>query len=118
MTNVADMVEYYYKTAGITPDVSTCMGLVIEEFFEWKDETEFEDCRTKLDGELKELADLIYVVYGYAQSRGWNLNEAVYRVHCNNLERQRQDDGTILRNEAGKIIKNPKAPKVNLEDLV
>jgi hypothetical protein len=49
---------------------------------------------------------------------GWDLNEAVTRVHENNMERMTQDDGTIKRREDGKIIKNPNTPKVQLGDLV
>jgi len=65
--------------------------------------------------ELKELSDLVYVIYGYAQSRGWDLNEAVFRVHSNNMNRMFQDDGTLKRNDAGKIIRNPNTPSVDLE---
>ena len=49
---------------------------------------------------------------------GWDLSEALHRVHENNLARVIQDDGTIKRREDGKIIKNPNAPKINLEDLL
>jgi len=57
------------------------------------------------------------VIYGYALARGWDLDEAVTRVHENNMARMKQDDGTIKRREDGKIIKNPNTPKVNLKDL-
>lgn len=122
--DIAGMVEHYYKTAGITPDPKTCAGLVNEEFDEWADEANpyfypadfVEGAYTALD-ELKELADLTYVIFGYAQSRGWSLNEAVSRVHANNLARMFQDDGTLKRNEAGKIVKNPNTPKCDLKDL-
>ena len=44
-----EMVKYYYKTAGITPNVFTASTLVLEEYDEWLDE----DSGT--EGELKEL---------------------------------------------------------------
>ena len=68
--------------------------------------------------ELKEMADLLYVLYGYAKVQGYNLDKAVKRVHENNMGRMYQPDGTIKRREDGKVIKNPDYPQVNLEDLV
>lgn len=116
MYEVAQMVEYYYKTAGIKPSPETCEELVQEEYNEWVDEVL--KGKRYLEAELKELSDLVYVIYGYALSRGWNLDEAVFRVHSNNLARQRQDDGSILRDTSGKIVKNPATKKVDLSDLV
>ena len=49
---------------------------------------------------------------------GYDLDEAVRRVHINNMGRMLQPDGTIKRREDGKIIKNPDYPKVKLDDLV
>jgi predicted HAD superfamily Cof-like phosphohydrolase len=68
--------------------------------------------------DLKELADLVYVIYGYALAAGYNLDEAVERVHDNNLGRCVQPDGTVKRREDGKIIKNPDYPAVYLKDLI
>ncbi len=107
-----DMVKYYYKTAGIKPDVTTTEYLVHEEYDEWLEE----DSGT--EGELKELADLVYVIYGYALAMGYDLDEALCRIHSNNIGRMTQPDGTIKRREDGKIIKNPDYPKVDLSDLV
>ena len=67
---------------------------------------------------LKELADLVYVCYGYASTFGWNLDEALARVHQNNLGRCIQPDGSIQRRADGKILKNPNYPKVELHDLL
>jgi len=109
----ADMVKEYYNKAGITPDPHTCGALVREEHEEWEFEF-FEDDQL----ELKELADKVYTEFGYAQSRGWDLMEALRRLHRNNMERMYQDDGTIKRRQDGKIVKNPNTPKVFLDDLV
>lgn len=67
---------------------------------------------------LKELADVLYVTYGWAVTRGWDLNEAFRRVHENNMGRMVQDDGTIQYREDGKVMKNKNYPKVDLKDLV
>jgi len=49
---------------------------------------------------------------------GYDLDEAVRRVHENNVGRCVQPDGSVKRREDGKIIKNKDYPKVNLTDLV
>ena len=36
---------------------------------------------------LKELADLVYVTYGYAATYGWDLDEAFRRVHASNMSK-------------------------------
>ena len=108
----AAMVDQFYKTAGFDPDPVTSGTLIGEEYEEWLVEPQ------RSVGELKELADLVYVIYGYAQSLGYDLDEALYRVHSNNLGRMYQPDGTIKRREDGKVIKNPDYPKVDLRDLI
>jgi predicted HAD superfamily Cof-like phosphohydrolase len=67
---------------------------------------------------LKELSDLVYVVFGLANAKGWDLMEAVRRVHANNMGRCMQPDGSVKRREDGKIIKNKDYPAVDLSDLV
>ena len=124
--DIAGMVKHYYETAEIVPKPEMAEGLVYEEYEEWSFEVNLKSAEVRKHffqdyssaDELKELSDLVYVIYGYAQSRGWDLNESVFRVHSNNMERMFQDDGTLKRNEAGKIIRNPNTPKVSLEDLV
>jgi len=110
--SVMDMVKEFSKVLDQKPDPDLYSCLIIEEFEEWSLEvdTEVED--------LKELADLVYVCYGYANARGYDLDEALRRVHANNLGRCIQPDGSILRREDGKIIKNKDYPKVELGDLV
>ena len=124
--DIAGMVKHYYETAEIVPDFVMARGLIHEEYDEWAFEVNLKSAEYRKHyyqdyspaNELKELSDLVYVIYGYAQSRGWDINEAVFRVHSNNMNRMFQDDGTMKRNEAGKIIRNPNTPKVSLEDLV
>jgi len=106
-----EMVKEYAKVSGQKPSVGLYTQLIFEEFREWEEEN-------FPVAELKELADLLYVIYGYANAHGWNVEEALKRVHENNMGRMRQPDGTIKRREDGKIIKNPDYPKVTLEDLI
>ena len=106
-----EMVEEYAKTSGQKPDAGLYAELITEEFEEWV--REFSPVP-----ELKELADLLYVIYGYANARGWDVEEALRRVHKNNMGRMYQPDGTIKRRADGKIEKNKDYPKVDLSDLV
>ena len=107
-----DMVKEFSRVLGQKPSANLYVRLIEEEFDEWLD--------TDVWGEedLKELADLVYVIYGYANACGFDLDEAIRRVHTNNLGRCVQPDGSILRREDGKIIKNKDYPKVELDDLV
>jgi hypothetical protein len=108
----SSMVREFSHKLGQKPDPSLYQRLICEEYEEWCKE----DAHTEKD--LKELADLVYVIYGYAQAVGYDLDEAVKRVHENNLGRCIQPDGTIKRREDGKVIKNPNFPAVYLEDLI
>lgn len=106
-----EMVREYQVTSGQAPNPSLYVDLIYEEFDEWDEEVVPEL-------ELKEMADLVYVLYGYAEAMGYNLDEALIRVHENNMARMYQPDGTIHRREDGKIIKNDSVPKVRLGDCV
>ena len=65
---------------------------------------------------LKELADLVYVAFQAAAAFGWDLNEALDRVHKSNLSKL--VDGKPLRREDGKVLKGPNYKAPTLIDLV
>jgi hypothetical protein len=92
-----DMVAEFCKTTGQEPTPSLYVKLVGEELDEWAKEG-----MIKSEQDLKELADLVYVLYGYES----------------NLGRVRQDDGTVVFREDGKVLKNKDFPKVDLSDLL
>ena len=69
-----------------------------------------EDC-------LKELADLVYVCYQYAANMGWDLDEAMHRVHESNMSKLDEYGKPVLRAD-GKVLKGPNYKPPNLEDLV
>ena len=66
---------------------------------------------------LKELADLVYVCYQFAMNMGWDLDEALYRVHASNLSKL-GEDGKPVRREDGKVLKGPNYEPPTLTDLV
>lgn len=105
------LVNEFANVSGQKPSKALYAKLITEEYNEWLVEGD-------PVSEIKELADLVYVIFGYANACDWNLDEAIRRVHANNMGRMYQEDGTILRREDGKIVKNPSYPKVNLSDLV
>ena len=85
-------------------------SLVLEEF------NEFTDAHSK-ENLLKELADLVYVVYGYAATYGLNLDEAFRRVHESNMSKL-DDNGEPVRRADGKVLKGPNYKEADLGDLV
>ena len=113
MTPMSMVKEFSKKTEQV-PQPYLYAGLIAEEADEWRSEYQ----RDTGVEQLKELADLVYVIYGFANAKGWDLDEAVRRVHINNLGRCIQPDGSVKRRADGKIMKNPDYPKVDLTDLV
>ncbi len=65
---------------------------------------------------LKELADLVYVAFQYAENMEWDLIEAYRRVHQSNMSKLGEDMKPIRR-EDGKILKGPNYAPPNLDDL-
>lgn len=113
-TDPMEMVKEFAHTLDQEPNPSLYDKLIQEEYSEWEDAA----CYGSKMSELKELADLVYVIFGYANARNWDLGLALYRIHKNNLGRCIQPDGSIKRRGDGKIIKNKGYPKPYLEDLV
>ena len=93
--------------------------LIVEEFKEFLDaENQLIMGLTVNAAEcLKELADLVYVCYQYAANLGWDLDEALDRVHQSNLSKL-DDNGNPIYREDGKVLKGPNYQPPNLNDLV
>ena len=94
-------------------------NLIVEEFKEFLEADGFlfrhgsnvqEEC-------LKELADLVYVCYQYAENMNWNLDEALNRVHYSNMSKLGEDGKPIYR-EDGKVLKGPHYKTPDLKDLI
>jgi hypothetical protein len=82
-------------------------------------EEEFQEVTDSIDpvNLLKELADLVYVTYGFAATFGWNLDEAVRRVHASNMSKLGADGRPIYRDD-GKVLKGENYEAPDLKDLV
>ena len=94
-------------------------NLIVEEFKEFL-EAEGMLFRNNLsypEAALKELADLVYVCFQYAANMGWDLDEALHRVHDSNMSKL-DKEGKPIRREDGKILKGPNYKPPNLIDLI
>ena len=111
--------RYNLKSSKAKDKRSYQKNLIVEEFKEFL-EAEGLLFRKNLDIEseaLKELADLVYVCYQYAENMGWLLDEALDRVHLSNMSKLDEQGKPIYR-EDGKVLKGPNYKPPNLEDLI
>ncbi len=65
---------------------------------------------------LKELADLVYVIFQYSENLEWDLLEALRRVHKSNMSKL-DDEGKPIYREDGKVLKGPNYKPPFLDDL-
>ena len=110
--------KYAIKNSRARPVNSYQKNLIVEEFKEFLEAQGMlfmhgnnvqADC-------LKELADLVYVCYQYAENMGWFLDEALNRVHLSNMSKLGEDVKPIYR-EDGKVLKGPNYKPPDLSDL-
>ena len=92
--------------------------LIVEEFKEFLEAEGmlFMHGRNHQEHALKELADLVYVCYQYAENMGWFLDEALNRVHESNMSKLDKDGKPIYRDD-GKVLKGPDYKPPDLSDL-
>ena len=89
------------------------LDLIAEEYKEFRHAAVAET----YEEELKELSDLVYVCFQYAENMGWDLDETMDRVHKSNMSKLGLDGRPIRRND-GKVLKGPNYQPPNLSDLV
>lgn len=65
---------------------------------------------------LKELGDLVYVVYQMAAYLEFNLDEALERIHQSNMSKLH--DGKVVKREDGKVLKGPNYAPPDLTGLI
>ena len=123
-TFLSEQAKEFRSTYGINnspslPSRNKQKNLIVEEF------KEFLESEGMLFGNnpvfpaeaLKELADLVYVCYQYAENMNWYLDEALDRVHKSNMSKLDEDGHPIYRDD-GKVLKGPNYKPPNLTDLV
>lgn len=131
--NFEDQLKDMYYLASTPQEMVTEFHMTYGQAMDqkWIKSEVYDDFRMELVGEeyeeveqagipkdkLKELADLVYVCYGYAVTFGWDLDEAVRRVHESNMSKLDGEGRPIYRRD-GKVLKGPNYFEPNLEDLV
>ena len=110
--------KYNLKSDATRATRAVQKDLIIEEFKEFLEAEGmlFRHGRNVKEECLKELADLVYVCYQYAENMGWFLDEALDRVHKSNMSKLDEDGNPIYR-EDGKVLKGPNYKPPTLEDL-
>ena len=110
--------KYNLKNSADKSTRAVQKDIIIEEFKEFlqAEGMLFMHGRNHQEDALKELADLVYVCYQYAENMNWFLDEALHRVHKSNLSKLGEDGEPIYR-EDGKVLKGPNYQAPSLEDL-
>ena len=111
--------QYNLKSSQTKGTRSYQKNLIVEEFKEFLEAEGmlFRNNATIESEALKELADLVYVCYQYAENMGWLLDEALDRVHKSNMSKLDHEGNPIYR-EDGKVLKGPNYKPPTLTDLV
>lgn len=91
----------------------TQKSLIDEEWSEFHEAFHLKDAHEQ----LKELCDLVYVCYQFAANEGWDLDEAMDRVHKSNMSKLDENGQPIYRPD-GKVLKGPNYKPPNLTDLL
>ena len=94
-------------------------NLIVEEFKEFLEAEGmlFRNSPHLHEDAIKELSDLVYVCYQYAANMGWDLDEALRRVHQSNMSKL-DEDGKPTYREDGKVLKSANYQPPTLSDLV
>ena len=111
--------KYQLKNSADRSTRSCQKNLIVEEFKEFLEAEGmlFRHGRNAQEECLKELADLVYVCYQYAENMGWFLDETLDRVHKSNMSKLGADGKPIYR-EDGKVLKGPNYKPPTLTDLI
>ena len=123
-TFLSEQAKEFRSTYGIDnspslPSRNKQKNLIVEEFKEFlvSEGMLFRNNPVFPAEALKELADLVYVCYQYAENMNWYLDEALDRVHKSNMSKLDEDGHPIYRDD-GKVLKGPNYKPPNLTDLV
>lgn len=118
--NLQDQAQEFRHYFGVKNSCDNCdmqLTLIKEEFKEFVEAHDLMDLSVKGETEaLKELVDLVYVAFQYAENMEWDLIEAYRRVHQSNMSKLGEDMQPIRR-EDGKILKGPNYAPPDLDDL-
>ena len=113
LLNQAKEFREAYSVVNSPNGTMTQKSLIDEEWSEFHEAFHLKDEHEQ----LKELCDLVYVCYQFAANEGWDLDEAMDRVHKSNMSKLDENGQPIYR-EDGKVLKGPNYKPPNLTDLL
>ena len=111
LLNQAKEFRQAYSVANSPNGTLTQKSLIDEEWSEFHEAFHLKDEHEQ----LKELCDLVYVCYQFAANEGWDLDEAMDRVHKSNMSKLDENGQPIYRPD-GKVLKGPNYKPPNLTD--
>ena len=120
-----EKVRAFHKAFGLDLDAPVTKKLMslreslhTEELIELNEEVR--DCYDNdhiTSNFIKEMADVLYVTYGFCATFGIDIDTAFNRVHESNMSKL-GDDGKPIYREDGKALKGPNYKPPTMEDLV
>lgn len=113
LLNQAKEFRDAYSIPNSPNGTKTQKSLIDEEWSEFHEAFHLKDEHEQ----LKELCDLVYVCYQFAANEGWDLDEAMDRVHKSNMSKLDENGQPIYRQD-GKVLKGPNYKPPNLTDLL
>jgi len=112
LSQAKEFRDAYFVPTGPKQNM-TQKSLIDEEWSEFHEAFHFKNEHEQ----LKELCDLVYVCYQFAANKGWDLDEAMDRVHKSNMSKLDENLRPIYRAD-GKVLKGPNYKPPNLTDLL
>lgn len=114
-----ELTDLLYVTLGLGYSYNYNFSVIkqcnIPEYYDYSI-TDFVEQIAVGNREASVLNDLIYSIFGYANSMNWNLSEAFARVHVSNMSKLGPDGKPVYR-EDGKVMKSDTYTPAFLEDL-
>lgn len=98
-----------------TSSMNLRLKLIEEEFNELYVEMVKYDA--KIENIAKEMADLLYVVYGTAVSMGIDMNKIFEEVHKSNMSKL-DENGKVVRRADGKVLKSNLYKSADIEEII
>lgn len=127
MTNEQKLVKEFHEKFGLTinerPTIPSNKDIVLRQRLidEETNELLVAGLISTRDVDIAEIADalgdLLYVVYGAAVTYGIDLEPVFNEIHRSNMSKL-WPDGTVKKNEAGKVLKPPTYSPARLAEII
>ena len=119
-----ERVREFHRAFSVEENTSPSVLLPMKtQYLRWKlmleelDELKEAVFQSDAEGVLKELCDLLYVVYGYGAVMGFDVDAAFALVHASNMTKLGVDGKPTYRDD-GKVMKSPQYTPPDLRGLL